>query len=400
MDNMYKQILLTVSLIIILLLADNLYADGSAGTSGADFLELGIGSRPLSMGEAFTAETGDINSLYYNPAGLGSLKYPVLSIFHNELVLDSRFENISVALPIFNGWLGISNSLFWVPDFDKINIEGETTGKVRFYNGNFTTGYGYDFGEFYLGGSVKYIYQKMDTLFINSFAVDFGILKGMYLYSPYNSPAKNFHIGLSILNVGTKAKDDPLPRMLRIGASYKPTNWFGINLDVTESIINSSDLYDFLYLFEESFRVNAGVEFNYLELLYIRGGWRFNDAGTYSLGFGFNYAVQNTAFTIDTSFSDNGVFGPVYSLGITVKLISRVVTVEDKLKAEAHYKKGLKHYIADDIDSAIEEFKIVKDYDPYFKNIDQKISDLEEIKKLKLQNKDLDSELKGRIEQD
>ncbi|MCL2155207.1 MAG: PorV/PorQ family protein [Leptospirales bacterium] len=397
---MYKLILLIASSIIILLWTDKLYAEGSIGTSGADFLELGVGSRPLSMAEAFTAEVNDINSLYYNPAGLGSLRYPVLSIFHNELILDSRFENISIAFPLFSGWLGLSNSLFWVPDFDRINVEGETTGRVRFYNGNFTTGYGYDFDVFYLGGSVKYIYQKMDTLFLNSFAVDIGILKGMYLYSPFDSPVKNFHIGLSILNIGTKAKDDPLPRTIRMGVSYKPTNWFGINADITENFINKSDLYDFLYLFEESFRANVGVEFNYLELLYIRGGWRFNDAGTYALGFGFNYAVLNTAFTIDTSFSDNGVFGPVYSLGITVKLIPKVVTVEDKLKAEVHYKKALKHFISDDIDSAIEEFRIVKDYDPYFKNIDQKIKDIEEIKKLKAQNKELDNELKKRIEND
>jgi hypothetical protein len=287
-----------------------------------------------------------------------------------------------------------------VPDFDRINVEGETTGRVRFYNGNFTTGYGYDFDMFYLGGSVKYIYQKMDTLFLNSFAADIGILKGMYIYSPFDSPAKNFHLGLSILNIGTKAKDDPLPRMIRIGTSYKPTKWFGINADMTEYFINKSDLYDFLYLFEESFRVNVGVEFNYLELLYIRGGWRFNDAGTYSLGFGFNYAVLNTAFSIDTSFSDNGVFGPVYSLRITVKLIPKVVTVEDKLKAEVHYKKGLKHFISDDLDSAIEEFSIVKDYNPYFKDIDQKIKDLEKIKKLKAQNEELDDELKKRIEND
>jgi hypothetical protein len=75
---MYKLILLIISSVIILLWTDKLYAEGSTGTSGADFLELGVGSRPLSMAEAFTAEVGDINSLYYNPAGLGSLRYPVL----------------------------------------------------------------------------------------------------------------------------------------------------------------------------------------------------------------------------------------------------------------------------------------------------------------------------------
>ena len=100
-----------------------LFAEGSIGTSGADFLELGVGSRPLAMGEAFTAEINDINSLYYNPAGLATLKYPVLSIFHHELILDSRFENISIAQKVYGGWLAVSNAFFWVPPFEKIDIE-------------------------------------------------------------------------------------------------------------------------------------------------------------------------------------------------------------------------------------------------------------------------------------
>lgn len=393
--NIMKNLIPFIIIAVILLSgAVKLFAIGSIGTSGADFLELGIGSRPLAMGEAFTAEINDVNSLYYNPAGLGSLRYPVLSFFHNELILDSRFENISVAYPLYGGWIAVSNSLFWVPAFDKINIDGNSTGKVQYYNGCFTTGYGYDFGPFYAGGSAKYIYQKIDSLFVSSYAMDIGILKGMYLYSPFDSPIRNFHLGMSILNIGTQAKDDPLPRMIRIGSSYKPTKWLGINLDMTENFIRTSDLYDFTYLFDESFRVNAGFELNYMEILYIRGGWRFNDAGTYSLGFGFNYAVQDTAFIVDTSYSDNGVFGPVYSICMTVKLIPKVITVSDKLKAEAHYKKGIKHFVADDIDSAIDEFNTVKDYNPYYKNINKKIEDLREIKKLKEKNKELDDELK------
>ena len=42
--------------------------------------------------------------------------------------------------------------------------------------------------------------------------------------------------------------------------------------------------------------------------------------------------------------------------------------------------------------------KITKDYDPYFKDINQKISDLEVIKRLKVQNKELGHELGSRIE--
>ncbi|HOP28510.1 MAG TPA: PorV/PorQ family protein [Spirochaetota bacterium] len=388
------KIIRVIYLLLLLSIPSMLFAEGSIGTSGADFLELGVGSRPLGMGEAFTAEINDINSLYYNPAGLATLKYPVLSIFHHELILDSRFENISMAQKVYGGWLALSNSFFWVPPFEKIDIDGNETGEVQFYNGNFSVGYGYDLELFYLGGSVKYIYQKIDTLFLSSVAVDVGILKDMYLYSPFDSPLRNFSVGLSIVNLGTNAKDDPLPRMIRFGTSYKMTKWFGFNVDFTEYMINMSDLYDFTYGFEESFRINTGIELNYLEILYLRGGWRFNDAGTYTMGMGFNYAIKDVAFGLDASYSDNGIFGPVYSITATFKLIPKVITVEDKVKAEAHYRKGIKHFVADDIDSAINEFNTARDYNPYHKNIDRKIEDLKEIKKLREENRELDEELK------
>ncbi|HOM87997.1 MAG TPA: hypothetical protein PLU42_08165, partial [Spirochaetota bacterium] len=74
MINYKKYILYTLSLLLLILFIiinaiNTIFAAGSGGTSGADFLEIGVGSRPLGMGEAFTAEVNDINAIYYNPAG-------------------------------------------------------------------------------------------------------------------------------------------------------------------------------------------------------------------------------------------------------------------------------------------------------------------------------------------
>ena len=158
-------------------------ADGTAGTSGADFLEIGTGSRPLGMGEAFTAAVEDVHTLYYNPAGVATLKYPVLSVMHQELIMDSRFENISFAMPFYSGFLAGSNSTFWVPSFDKIDVDGNKSGTVQFYNTCTTVGYGQSFDYLEVGASMKYIYQRIDTLKIHSAAADLGILKRMYMFS-------------------------------------------------------------------------------------------------------------------------------------------------------------------------------------------------------------------------
>jgi hypothetical protein len=159
-----------------------------------------------------------------------------------------------------------------------------------------------------------------------------------------------------------------------------------------ENCINANDLIDFTHGFDESFRVNVGMELSYMNLLFLRGGWRFNDVGTYTVGLGFNYVISNVAFTIDASFADAGNFNPTYSFNLAFKLIPKVVTIDDTSNAEDHYKKGIKAYVGDDIDGALKEFKTTKDYNPYYKNIDKKIRDLEQIQKLKKENKQEDEE--------
>lgn len=367
-------------------------AYGTAGTSGATFLELGTGARALAMGEAYTAGSEDVNTLYYNPAGLGTLQYPVASYNHQELLYDSRFETAMGAFPLYKGFLACSASAFWVPPFDRVDISGSKTGSVTVVDTAFTAGYGKDLGPVYVGGSIKYIYQKIDTLSTNSAAVDLGIMKSMYLYSPFAAPIRNFSLGMSVLNLGTTAKDDPLPRTLRLGTSYIPVKWMRIHADLTESVIDPDDLYDFTYGFEEGFRANVGMELSWQDILFLRGGYRFNDAGTYTFGFGFNYAIENVSFIIDTAYQDNGRFGPNYCVNVTFKLIPKIITAGDRRSAEKYYQDGIRYYVADDLQSSLDAFKKSRDYNPYQRSINEKIADLEELEKLKEKNRKFEEE--------
>ena len=381
-------------MLFLLLFGNEVRASGTIGVSGADFLELPIGSRASAMGEAYTAATNDVHLLYYNPAGIATLKHPMLSVQHQELILDTRLDNVSFAYPIHDGFLGISHTLFWVPPFDKIDIDGNTTGEANFINGAFTAGYGYDFKFIKAGASMKYIYQVIDGMQTHSVAFDLGILKGFYMFSPFDAPVRNFYVGFSFLNLGSNAGGDPLPRQLRLGLAYQLTHWFTFNVDFVESIIEGSDLYDFIYGLDEGFRVNLGAEVSYLDIISLRAGWRLNDGGMFSVGIGFNYAVKNVSFIIDTAYSDSGIFGPNYSINLSFRLIPKIVTYEDRVEATRHYRTGLKYFVANDIDAAIKEFKFTRDYDPYYKNIDHKIKDLQEIRNLMDENRRLDEVLK------
>jgi hypothetical protein len=368
------------------------YGYGTEGTSGATFLEFGTGARALSMGGAFTAGSDDVNLLYYNPAGLGTLLYPVASVTHEELINDSHFENATAAFPLYKGFLAVSSSTFWVSPFDKIDINGSSTGQAQVFDTALTAGYGREVGPLYVGGSVKYIYQSIDTLNTSSAAIDLGVMKQMYLYSPFAAPVRNFTVGMSILNLGTTAKDDPLPRSLRMGAAYMPVKWLKLQTDISEGMIDPSDLYDFTYGFEEGFRLNTGLELSWQDILFFRCGYRFNDTGTYTFGFGINYAIENVSFTIDTAYIDNGRFAPSYAINVSFKLIPRIITSGDKRSAEKYYQDGIRFYVADDLDSSLESFKKSRDYNPYQHSINEKISDLEELSELKEKNKKYDEQ--------
>ena len=48
-------------------------AAGTPGTSSAQFLKIPAGARAFALGGAFSAASGDISALYWNPAGAATL---------------------------------------------------------------------------------------------------------------------------------------------------------------------------------------------------------------------------------------------------------------------------------------------------------------------------------------
>ena len=68
-----NKIVKTAIFVIIINCVAGLYGQtiNRYGTTAANFLEIGIGSGPSAMGEAYVAVANDVSSIYWNPAGLG-----------------------------------------------------------------------------------------------------------------------------------------------------------------------------------------------------------------------------------------------------------------------------------------------------------------------------------------
>ena len=62
------------------------------GTTGAAFLEIGIGARAEAMGGAYSGEAGRVEMIYWNPAGLAFIDGFATSFTHSEWLANTAFE--------------------------------------------------------------------------------------------------------------------------------------------------------------------------------------------------------------------------------------------------------------------------------------------------------------------
>src|SRR5437762_1832991 len=72
---------------------------GDAGTTAADFLNLGIGPRAIAMGDAQTGLADDVYATYWNPAGLSQLKTQEVAFTHTNYVQGINQEYLAYAYP-------------------------------------------------------------------------------------------------------------------------------------------------------------------------------------------------------------------------------------------------------------------------------------------------------------
>src|ERR1700689_2585823 len=92
----------------------------NVGTSGAEFLKIGPGARPVGMGEAFTGVADDIHAIYWNPAGLGTLKSPEMTGMHMQYFQNIQYEFAAFAYPTQRfGTFGFAVTNLHTDDIDR-----------------------------------------------------------------------------------------------------------------------------------------------------------------------------------------------------------------------------------------------------------------------------------------
>ncbi|MFH1619042.1 MAG: PorV/PorQ family protein [bacterium] len=209
-------LLITVFIIPVLGISGVSAASSNAGTSAAQFLKLGAGSRAGAMAEAYTAAADDVYSGYYNPAGLTGMNVPEFAGQHVSYFQDMSYEYLAFAFP-FDKKDGYSRQAvgFSVYSLSVSDMERRTedtllaAGLFDSSESAYALSYAYRLREnFSMGATLKYVREKIDTESAGAVAGDVGLR-----YRPLEN--RPLHIGLAVRNFGSKVDfgdgADPLP---------------------------------------------------------------------------------------------------------------------------------------------------------------------------------------------
>ena len=257
---------------------------GLGSSAGADFLNIGIGPRPIAMGEAFTGLADDSSALFYNPAGLAHLNFPEAYTMYNKWYADVNQQVAAFAVPTNLGVVGCAYQSLGSGDIQGYDANGAATSTFNTASSSLQLSFGRKLNPYLsMGGSIKSISERLESVSAGTYAIDAGL---MYHVNP------QFSLGLAALNLGpgiTYIKEtSPLPASYRLGAAYS-ARLFDDSFSVSSDLISYPDQsrvnLGFEYLMRNFFAVRAGVTGGAL-----RGG-----IGIYANLFSFDYAYTGNA---------------------------------------------------------------------------------------------------------
>ncbi|MBI4802130.1 MAG: PorV/PorQ family protein [Elusimicrobia bacterium] len=218
---------LVTALIVVLTTAMNLtagnFSSSAIGTTGAGFLNLGMGARPIAMGGAYSAVADDASAVYWNPAGLVRSEGASFMFMHASYLSGISFDYLSFASSkgdsAFGGSLGYMNA----GSIDQTDNSGNPLGSYqpRDYCGTLSYAadlevLGAETGRFSAGLSAKFLSSTI-TRKAGTVAFDAGLAGKIELFG---APLR---LGFVAQNVGPGLKydnkRDPLPTTYKLGGA-------------------------------------------------------------------------------------------------------------------------------------------------------------------------------------
>ena len=287
-----------VLIFIGILFATGLLFAGGVGTTADNFLKIGTGAKASGMGEAQVAISDNADSVYWNPAGLALVKNTEISLMHLVYWQGISYEYAAIAFPI-KKFGTIAIGVDYLNSGDIVRTLENTTGSAYTLAGNFsymafagTISYGNKFVidkmPMNLGASIKIVGDKIDEDMVLGAGLDLGVTSEL---------AKNAFIGVVLNNIGvTFAKNILLPMQLKVGGGYL-MNLLGKSHTLASAL-------DIILPFDSALKINAGVEYSFEKVFFLRAGYKLNYAlENLTAGAGFRLTLDRTQYELNYAYT-------------------------------------------------------------------------------------------------
>ena len=282
------------------------------GTFGAQFLKIGVSARATGMGSAYTAVGDNAEAVYWNPAGIVSIRDSQVMFSQVEWPADI---NLTYGAYVFNprsipGTFAISGRAVWMdPQIVRTAFEPDGTGE-EFDSGMATLGLTYSrffTDKFSAGLTLNYMNIGLADFTVNSAFADVGII--------YRIGIRGMKIGMSITSLGAEIQFDErparLPTMFKVGFAFEPIRVGN------QKVIASSE---FSHPVDNAERANLGLEYNMNNTMFLRAGYNLNyDSDGLAAGAGFRVNTGPRSWVdLDYSWVDMDALGYVHRVTMSI----------------------------------------------------------------------------------
>ena len=325
---------------LILCISQISSAQSKVGTSAATFLGIAVGPRATGQGGAFVAVANDASAMYWNPGGLSRYGRSEVLFSHTDWLVGTKFDWTGVLLNLDGtNAVGVSFTQLSYGE-DLITTETSQMGTGQTWSAS-DVAIGLTYARnltdrFSIGGTGKYIQQRIYNETASSAAVDIGLLyetdfsglkigmcisnygadmrlDGKDLYHPIDlDPA---HAGTNKTLVASLKTDNwPLPLFFRAGVAIDAFKSENLRLTIAADALRPSD---------NSETVNAGGELSWNDILFFRGGMKSlflaDSQEGYTAGVGARWDfTASMGVGMDYSYEDFGVFGGIQQFAVSI----------------------------------------------------------------------------------
>ncbi len=288
-----------------------------AGTTGFSFLRMNFSTHAAAMANAFTADTGTADGVFFNTAGLMNTEGTIASVSGMSYIEGFYGGSAAFVKPIRDAF----KMAVFTQTLSKSGITRTVADDNGYYGGEDGT---YDTSDFVFGLgaafkvvpvvnggiNVKFIHESIDDKSASAIAFDFSVL--------HQTVNENIRVGLSMKNVGTQLSyytdeehDEGLPFGFTAGMNYTPTKKMTIDFDV--EIPLDYDITGRLgaqYMLHKMLALRAGYKYEGHQ-------WKTGGDNDFFSGMCCGFGIYWNDFIIDYAVSSYGDLGFVNQASIS-----------------------------------------------------------------------------------